>query len=144
MKKLLLVFTAFFAFSSSLLATDKPIDIKQLPQTAQSFINKNFTNVKVSYATIDEEFMDTEYKVVFVDGSKIEFDKKGNWKEISAKTTNVPNTAVPAAILSYITTNKPDAKILKLEKDRAGYEVSITGGLELKFDNKYKFIRYDS
>lgn len=143
MTKLLLVLAAFFTINSSAIASDKPIEIKQLPQIAQTFINKNFTNVKVSYATIDQEILSTEYKVVFVNGSKIEFDKKGNWTEINCKAANVPDTAVPQAILAFINKNNPQAKILKIEKDRLGYEVNITGDSELKFDSKLNFVRYD-
>lgn len=144
MKQLLLVFVAIFAIHSAAIANEKPIEINKLPQTAQTFISKNFSNVKVSYATVDEEVFSKEYKVVFVDGSKVEFDKKGNWTEIDCKATNVPDTAVPATILTYITTNKPQTKILKIDKDDRGYEVKITGGLELKFDLKQNFIRYDN
>ncbi|MEG0517339.1 MAG: PepSY-like domain-containing protein [Bacteroidales bacterium] len=65
-------------------------------------------------------------------------------KVIITSAQTVPNTAVPAAILSYMITNKPNAKILKIEKDRVGYKVSLTGGEELNFDNKCKFIHYDN
>ena len=48
----------------------------------------------------------------------MEFDKKGNWEEVDCKHTSVPVAIIPAAIQKYVTTNYPDAKVLKIERDK--------------------------
>ena len=50
---------------------------------------------------------------------------------------------IPAAIQKYVTTNYPDAKILKIERDKKDYEVKLSNRTELKFDLKFNLIDID-
>ena len=83
--------------------------------------------------------------VVFTaNGNKVEFDKKGNWEEVDCKHTSVPVAIIPAAIQKYVTTNYPDAKVLKIERDKKDYEVKLSNRTELKFDLKFNLIDIDN
>ena len=59
-------------------------DIKVLPAAAQNFIARNF-KAKVNLIKIDSgTFSSTDYDVILTDGSEIDFDSAGNWKDIEA------------------------------------------------------------
>ena len=94
-----LLLAALFAALSILPASagnDRIIVVGELPAAAQQFITTHFKGVEVSYAKVDEDWFDKEYKVVFVNGSKVEFLKNGDWKEVDCKYGEVPAGVVPA------------------------------------------------
>ena len=43
-----------------------------------------------------------------------------------------------------ITTNYPDAKMLKIERDKYDYEVKLSNGWEIKFDMQFNVIDIDN
>jgi len=51
---------------------------------------------------------------------------------------------IPAAIQKYVTTHYPDAKVLKIERDKKDYEVKLSNRTELKFDLKFNLIDIDN
>ena len=118
----------------------KAIDFSALPQTAQDFVNQYFSAKEVSTVFYDSD--DREYEVRFSDGSKIEFDKKGSWEEIKDRD-NVPAAVIPQPINDFLAAHHKNAKVLKISHDRKGYEVELLGDIELKFNKKGKFQRYD-
>ena len=79
------------AFSASALAdNDKPISVNQLPATAQQTIKKHFKAKKVALAKMETGLFEKSYDVVFNNGEKVEFDRRGNWTEIDCKLSSVP------------------------------------------------------
>lgn len=34
---------------------------------------------------VESDFLQKSYDVIFIDGNKVEFDKKGNWIEVNCK-----------------------------------------------------------
>ena len=134
MKKLVFLLVCLFTLQTVARADDdKPIQVTQMPQLAQQFIKQHFSDSKVALA-----------KVIFTNGNKVEFDKKGNWEEVDCKHTSVPVAIIPAAIQKYVTTNYPDAKVLKIERDKKDYEVKLSNRTELKFDLKFNLIDIDN
>lgn len=145
MKKLVFLFVCLFTLHPGAWADDdKPIQVNQLPRTAQSFIKQYFAENTVAMAKVETDFWDKSYDVIFTNGDKVEFDKKGNWKEVNCKYSEVPGKIVPTAIKSYIQSHYPDAKVLKLERDKRDYEVKLSNGWELKFDLKFNLIDMDN
>lgn len=144
MKKLLLLFVCLFTIQIMVKASDdKPVKVEQLPQSAQQFIKSYFNNSKVAIAKVETDWFDKSYDVIFTDGNKLEFDKLGNWKEINCKYSAVPTTVIPAQILKYISENYPEAKVLKIERDKKDYEVKLSNRWELKFDLQFNLIDID-
>ena len=92
---------------------------------------------------MESDFFYKSYEVIFTNGDKVEFDNKGNWEEVNCKYSYVPTAIIPAAIQKYVTTNYPDAKILKIERDKKDYEVKLSNRTELKFDLKFNLIDID-
>lgn len=138
MKKWTFVFISMFIMNVSVWAgNDKPIQVTGLPKSAQSFIKNHFADQSVAVAKMETEFMDKSYDVIFTNGDKVEFDKKGKWTKVDCKHGQVPQGIIPMPIQKYIAKNYPDAKVIKIElTDRKGYEVDLNNGLDIEFDKR--------
>ena len=143
MKKIatLILSLVFFSFASN--ADDRPIDYQQLPAAAKSFIKADFPNEAISYITKDTDLLETAYDVHFVNGLKIEFDSKGEWKEISCDASPISSKYIPRQIIDAVAKRWPGEKFKKIERYRHGYELELTNHLELKFDNKFRLTEID-
>lgn len=145
MKKLILLFACLFTLHSAVQAdNDKPIQVNQLPQQAQQFIKQHFAGSQVAMSKVETDLFYKTYDVIFTDGNKLEFDKKGAWTEVNCKYSVVPLNVIPTAILKYVTAHYPKAKVTVLERDSKDYEVKLSTGLELKFDRKFNLIDIDN
>ena len=143
MKKVLFM-TFIFAISMSLNASnDRPVTFEQLPQKAQQFIKQHFPDLQISIAKQDMDLTDKNYDVIFVNGDKIEFSSDGEWTNIDCKYGNVPESTIPSEILNFIKTYHKELNIIKIETNRRNYEVKLKNKLELIFDKKYNFVKYD-
>lgn len=144
MKKIMSVLAVLFlALNVACANEDRPIQVEQLPAAAQKFIKTHFPDSKISYAKIDDELVYKEYEVMFADGVKIEFNGDGEWKDVDCKFGAVPAAIIPKKIASYVAKNYPDAKIIKIDRDRRDYEVSLSNRLELTFDMKFNLVEID-
>lgn len=144
MKKILLtVVVAFLSFGFVYANDDVPITVEQLPQKAQQFLKSYFPQVSVSFAKKESDIIGNEYDVVLTDGSKMEFSSNGEWKSVECKGNAVPADIVPRQIKQYVTKNYPDTKILKIDRDRRDYEVTLSNRLELTFNKEFKLIEID-
>lgn len=135
---------ALVALSTAAFAQKKVINNNQLPGTAQTFIKNNFASQQIT-STIEEKenIFSKEYQVILNDGTKLEFDKSGNWIEVDGNTIAVPLKIVPKSIHNYVTKSFPNTKIVKIKKTTRKYEVEISNGLDLEFNKKGEFIRID-
>ena len=145
MKKIVFLFISLFAMNFVALAgNDKPIQVSEMPKAAQLFIKNHFADLSVAMAKVETDFLDKNYDVVFTNGNKVEFDKKGNWTNVDCEHTQVPVAILPEAIRQYVAKNYPDAKVLKIElTDRKGYDVELSNGFELEFDKRMNVIDVD-
>ena len=145
MKKIVFLFISLFAMNLVAWAgNDKPIQVSEMPKAAQLFIKNHFADLSVAMAKVETDFLDKNYDVVFTNGNKVEFDKKGNWTNVDCEHTQVPVAILPEAIRQYVAKNYPDAKVLKIEvTDRKGYDVELNNGFELEFDKRMNVIDVD-
>lgn len=141
--KLAVSLIAGLLFGLSANAQKTVIKKESLPANAQTFLKTHFGSKKPSYILEDKEILSTEYKVQFDNQIEIEFDKKGNWKEVDGKNSKIPKSIIPKKIASYIKENFPKEKVTKIEIESSGYETKLTNGLELKFSLKGDFIKID-
>ena len=133
MKKLVFLLVCLFTLQTVARADDdKPIQVTQMPQPAQQFIK------------MESDFFYKSYEVIFTNGNKVEFGKNGNWEEVNCKYTSVPTAIIPTTIQKYVTTNYPDTRVLKIERDKKEYEVQLSNRVELKFDLKFNLIDIDN
>lgn len=143
-RTLIAVLAAVLVFHANAMAdNDKPITVSQLPTAAQQVLKKHFSNKKVALAKMESGILDKSYDVVFTTGEKIEFDRKGNWKDIECKLSSVPAGLVPSQIAVYVKKNYPGTKILKIEKDKNEYEVKLSNRIEITFNKLFQVIDID-
>lgn len=141
----LLALVSLLVISVSVVAdNDKPITLKELPQIAQQLINKNFNGKKIAMTTMEPGILDKGYDVVFVDGTKLEFDRKGNWTNIDCGKSEVPAALIPAKIAAYVKENYNGQRITKIDKDNRKYEIELSNGLEITFNKNFKAIEIDN
>ena len=144
MKKLALFLVSVFVMSGIAFAdNDKPIQIGQLPTKAQTFLSIYFKSSKVALAKQETDLFSKSYDVIFTTGEKVEFDKSGDWTEVSCKVNGVPSAIVPQGIKGYVQSNYPDARILSIERDRSNYEVKLSNRWETTFDSQMRVIDID-
>ena len=122
---------------------DKPISVKALPAKAQTLLTKHFSNQKVVLATIESNVIGKNYDVVLKNGTKLEFDKKGNLTEIDCKQGTVPTQLIPQAIKNYLKANYARQSVKKIELNKNEYEVELTNGLDLTFNKRFQLIDID-
>lgn len=144
-KKITGVFILIFMLMGGLMsAQDRAINPNQLPKTAKNFLASHFKGIAVSSAIEDREIYGVDdYKVYLNNGMKMEFDSKGNWKEVDGKHQKVPYGFIPAPIKNYSTKNFPNTYIIKIEKKRWSYKAELSNGLELEFDKNGNFKKID-
>lgn len=145
MKKFVfLVVSVFVVNFTAWAGNDKPIQVSEMPKAAQQFIQSHFANQSVAMAKVEMEFMNKSYDVIFTNGDKVEFDKKGKWTSVDCEHTQVPQAVLPMAIQKYLGQHYPEAKVLKIETtDRKGYDVDLNNGFELKFDKRFNVVELD-
>ena len=135
--------TTIFAASHTTFADDKPISFDQLPAKAQSFINKYFAGEEVSHITYDRDALSADYDVRFLSGTEVEFDSNGEWKDIDTRNGVVPAELIPQAIAKYVKSNYPNRTITEISRNHTHTEVTLNGGLELKFNKNHKLVEVD-
>ena len=145
MKKLFLVLVSVFAMSVTAMAIeDKPVEVNKMPHKAQKFIKDHFGTHQVAMAKMETDFLSKSYDVIFTNGDKVEFDKKGEWTNIDCEYSSVPSDVIPAAIHAYVNKNYPNAKVKQIEKDRKGYDVELTNGWDITFDRTFRVVDLDN
>lgn len=145
MKKLFFITLAILSlsFSTAKADNDRVISKEKLPANTQKFISAHFASLKISYVKEERDLFEKNYQVVFTDGTKLEFQRNGEWKEVDCRYSQVPSVIVPEAIKRYVNENYPDEKILQIDRDRNDYEVKLSNRLELTFDKNFNIIDID-
>ena len=126
----------------STFASDRIITKEQLPAAAQTFIQKTFPGQTISYAKIDFDGRKT-YEVRLSNGTEVEFDQNGTWDKVDCNFSAVPADLVPANIANSVKSSFPDAVIVKIDKERGGYDIELSNDLELKFNKNGQMVRID-
>lgn len=122
---------------------DKPISVNALPVKAQTLLSNHFNGQKVLLATIESGVISRSYDVVLHNGTKLEFDKKGNLTEIDCKQGIVPAQLIPQAIKNYLKDNYAGQSVKKIEISKNEYEVKLSNGLDLTFNKHFQLIDID-
>ena len=122
--------------ANALLAADVVIQQNELPQNSQKFIQTYFANEKVGL--VEKSFND--YQVKFLNDSKVEFAKDGDWREVKSYAP-ISNTGfIPQDVLNGIKAKYATAKIMEISKSYNGYEVKLDNHKELIMDKEGKVL----
>ncbi len=141
MKKGLLLIAAIFSFGFAA-AQDKKVEFNDLPADAINFVRQYFLVADITSVWKDTDYNDEEYSVIFKDGLKVEFNGEGDWKEIKVHRGKVPDHVVPEKILAHVKATFPFESIKEVSRSlkHKKYEVELTDGQELKFDEQFNFV----
>lgn len=120
-------------------------NINELPQVSRTFLSNYFNGNKVSHIKIDKDlFLIDSYNVILTDGTSVEFNREGEWKEVKSFQQNIPDTLIPAEVKQYVSQNYPSQKIMAVERGKRKVSVDLANGLELEFDLNGNLIDIDN
>lgn len=139
-KSILMVLVLVLTMSMAMMAdNDRVISFDQLPAQAQTLLKTHFAEKVPLIVTVDWD----DYTVMYKSGEKLEFDKKGNWKKINCKSSAVPTVLIPEQIKASVKQAFPGASVIKIDRDRRGYDVKLNNGMELEFNKKFQMVDID-
>lgn len=120
-------------------------NINELPQASRTFLNNYFNEKKVSHIKIDKDlFLVDSYDVILTDGTNVEFNRDGEWKEVKSFQQNIPDALIPSEVRKYVSQNYPEQKIMTVERGKRKVSIDLANGLELEFDLNGNLIDIDN
>ena len=119
---------------------EKEIGYTELPVQAQQFVKQYFPSATYTYVEKEKDNGKWEYEATLSDGTKIDFNNKGEWKSVDCKFSALPSGIIPDVIAADIAQRYPSQQPYKIEKEIGGYEIDIPG-IDLYYSNNGKFIR---
>lgn len=122
---------------------ERVITPNSLPQAAKQLIEAHFGDLTIAQVEKDYDDLGYDYNVYFTNGSKIEFSRNGEWKDIDCRGMKVPDAIVPSKILSYVGTTYPTNFIAQIAVDGRYYDVDLDNDLDLVFNKSGDFVRID-
>jgi len=145
MKKLFLLTIVLICAAVAAHADDKRvIQRSELPAAAQQFLDEYYPEGEVSMVWKERDFASASYEVRLSDGTTVEFDRSGAWTEVDgSRTAPLPEALVPAEIRAAVERHFSGSRIIKLERDRRGYEAELSNGVDLKFDKQLRLTDID-
>ena len=107
-------------------------------------VSDHFKDIPVSHIQIEKNLIRiSSYDVILTDGTNVEFNHKGEWKEIKRHGLPIPPAIIPEVIQDLIKKNYSSNKVVKIEKEIRDYEIKLDNGLEMTFDLKGNLIDID-
>jgi len=134
--KLALFLMAFGLLSLMTGCSDTPVQPSELPQQVQLFVKTNFPNQNITFADKDMKWFSYKYDIMLADGTEIGFDTSNEWDKIESKLNPVPAQLIPEPVATYVNANFPSIAIVKIDKERKGYEVELANGIEFKLNEQ--------
>ena len=144
MKKLLLLIAVGIAFTIIACSSESySHDATTLPVKAREFVSNNFKSAISLIKSERKGLGGMEYEVTLTDGSQIELNGNGEWTDI--ETPN--NVAIPAKVIlptisNYVNSNHAGALIVGVERIKEGYDVELSNGIDIRFNQDGGFLKY--
>lgn len=118
-------------------------DTNVLPVSSRQFISDHFKDIPVSHIQIEKNLIRiSSYDVILTDGTNVEFNHKGEWKEIKRHGLPIPQAIIPEVIQDLIKKTIHRIRLLN-RKEIRDYEIKLDNGLEMTFDLKGNLIDID-
>jgi hypothetical protein len=143
MKRTLITLALVLVTFAIVKADDRPVTFNQLPRAAQTFINTNYPDEKVAFATVDDDFIRPDYHVALVSGVMLQFEHGGSLEKIETRNGNIPAGIIPFQIIDMVKQYYPEAQITEYEIGKRSYEVKLSNRMEMKFNTKFQIIELD-
>lgn len=115
----------------------------EIPAAIKAYVSTHFGAQTILTAVRDLDDQQISYELVLSGGFKLEFNQNHQITEIEG-TSQLPNSVIPASILSYVTEHYPNNQIFGWELENSHQQVTLNNGTELEFTLGGEFIRVDS
>lgn len=134
MKKILLLLTCVLSWSLAFAETaDRKIKFKELPRTAQLFVQKAFPAQRVLEVEMDED--DHTYEVKLSGDIEIDFDREGRWTEIESEKKGIPHSALSERVYHKVKSAYPgQVRMVKVKRNSKETVVELSDGRKVKVD----------
>ena len=138
MKKLLIICIAVVSVAAMAFCVKTDSNPK-----IETFVSTYFPQVSISMAVPDGR----EYDVMLSDNTKLEFNRKVEWKEIDCEHstiyTVVPSALVPQQITDYVSQNYPNNTIVKISKGGRDWDIELNNDIEIEFNKNFEVVDID-
>ena len=145
MKKLLMIVAlVIMAIAPSYARDEVTRDANVLPEQAKNILKTHFPKIHINHIKVDKHtFGGDDYDVVLNDGTELDFDNKGNLKEIDCGASAVPATLILKPIRDYVANNFSGQKIVTLDINSNYYDIELSNGVDPVFDRAGNFKKID-
>lgn len=124
--------------------SDKPVVPEQLPAPVRTFIQETYPGATITLAKKDLTLTGWEYEIFMADGTHMEFGTDDMWEKIEGPMAKpIPAQVIPAPIATHLQASFPGDFVTKIEKERNGYEVELSNGIDLKYNKQGALIEMD-
>ena len=113
-----------------------------MPANVKNFLAKYYPKETVAKYESKKTVVGQKYEVKLNNGAEIDFDKNGNWEEISDKQ-GVPSALIPIKIKTYLAQKYKGVKVESIDKEGDKIKVDLINDIDLEFDKNGKFLRID-
>ena len=112
----------------------------KLPLAAQEFLAEHYP--QQTPALVERAYDDFRitYEVFFHTGAHVRFSCRGAFRALDSRQLPIPAAIVPEAVRAYAAKHYPGAAVTKLEHERREWEVRLSNGMELSFDDREFFL----
>ena len=142
MKRVMTLFCAVALISVWTNAERIQVKPDKIPHLAQNQLKAYFPDATVVEATKDESKIKNNYEVVLSDGTKLEFDKDGNWLFVDRGGEPIPTRMIPGQVHMVLNKNFGEYKVIKMEKDeKRNSEITLSDGTKVFFDTFLKYVK---
>ena len=124
---------------------ERPIRLEELPAPAQEFLRTHFSDLTVAYVSEESETFYLDYEVLYTDRTEVNFNQSGEWTSVERKYSAVPDALIPNEIKDNIGTLSfgQGQFVRKIERKGYMWEVELSNGIELTYDNQFKLMDID-
>ncbi len=119
------------------------ISFEELPKKAQTFVGSYFNALEITFVRMEVELTKTEYTVRFGNGMEVEFNSNGDWVEVESHSECLPKDFLDEKILSFVDEHHKGYCFHEIARRRHKIEVELSSGLQLIFNKKGEFLRYN-
>jgi hypothetical protein len=141
-KILTLLMMVSFAFVSCEDDSDSESSLYKVPSEIQAYVDQHFPEQAIIQAILDKEDQNSKYELLLDNFIKLEFSHEKEIIEIDG-SIKLPDSVIPANILSYVSSNYADSYITSWELEHGYQQIQLNNHVEIEFSLEGEFIRID-
>ena len=125
-------------FVALTLRADMIISPNALPESIKQFIATHF-KAQIGLVEMDRK----SYEIYLTDGTELEFDLMGNWKEIESEFAPVDFGVLPPNVANIIKAQHPNATLLEVKRKMSYYKIKLSNKMKIYIDANGTILRQE-